>query len=152
MQAADLFHTGIVVDDLDVARHRLSGLAGYRWGDVIVAPTEVTLADGTNLGIESEFCYSMDVPRLELVRTVPGTPWIPASSGLHHLGYWSDDLVADGAALTAAGYVLELRGGPADGPLFTYHRHPRGERIELLSRGVAPLFEQYWVDGRSPFA
>ena len=71
--------------------------------------------------------------------------------GVHHLGYWSDDVAADSAALTAAGFELELRGGAEDAPMFAYHRHPTSPRIEILARWIQPTFEQYWADGKNPF-
>ena len=94
----------------------------------------------------------MNEPRLEIIQAIAGTIWEPASSGIHHLGYWSDDVAADSAALTAQGFELELHGGPAEVPMFAYHRGASGPRIEILSRLVEPMFEQYWTDGKSPFA
>ena len=39
--------------------------------------------------------YSGADPRLELLQTVAGTVWTPADSGVHHIGYWSDDVESD---------------------------------------------------------
>jgi hypothetical protein len=36
--------------------------------------------------------HSGSDPRLELLQTVPNTVWTPADSGVHHIGYWSDDV------------------------------------------------------------
>ncbi|MBV8294391.1 MAG: VOC family protein, partial [Mycobacterium sp.] len=47
LRPEDLYHTGIVVPDLDAAMARLSALAGYRW----ITPLRYTLpfrtANGT---------------------------------------------------------------------------------------------------------
>lgn len=77
--------------------------------------------------------------------------WQPSNSGVHHLGYWSDDVAADSAALVAQGYEMEITGPGPDGvPMWAYHRHPTGPRIELVTRR-APMFETYWATGKSPF-
>ena len=69
-------------------------------------------------------------------------------SGIHHLGYWSDDVVADAALLVARGYATEATGVRPDGtPVWAYHRSARGPRIELVSRDLAAGLEQYWESG-----
>ncbi|MCP4436735.1 MAG: VOC family protein [Actinomycetia bacterium] len=152
MRAEDFFHSGFVVDDFEGTLERLTGLFGYRWGEEIRIESTFTLADNQPATVESAFCYSLGEPRVEVLRTIPGTVWEPADSGIHHLGYWSDDVQLDSAALVAAGYEFELCGpGGHDEALFAYHRHANGPRIELVSRDVAPMFEQYWADGRNPF-
>ena len=88
----------------------------------------------------------MSSPRLEIIQAVPGTLWEPAAgSGIHHLGYWSDDVAADSAALEERGYALE-----AAGQVWAYHRNPAGPRIELVNRVVQPGMEAYWATGRMP--
>ena len=42
--------------------------------------------------------YSRNAPRVEVIQSVPGTLWVPAvGSGIHHIGYWSDDIARDAA-------------------------------------------------------
>jgi hypothetical protein len=91
--------------------------------------------------------YSRSIPRLEIVRTVPGSLWEPAAgSGIHHLGYWSDDVAADSAALAEEGYAVEATGVQPDGvPYWAYHRGASGPRIELVSRTIQAGLEQYWA-------
>lgn len=152
MRATDLFHTGVVVEDFEGTRDQLTGLFGYRWGEEIRIESTFTVAGCDPVTVESAFSYSLDVPRVEVIRTIPGTVWEPSSSGLHHFGYWSDDVVGDSALLVAQGYEFELCGpGSPQEALFAYHRHPTGARIELVSRDIQPMFEQYWSDGRNPF-
>ena len=75
---------------------------------------------------------------------MPGTLWVPApASGIHHLGYWSDDVAADAARLTARGYAAEATGVRPDGTaVWAYHRSASGPRIELVSRAIAAGLEQ----------
>jgi hypothetical protein len=84
---------------------------------------------------------------VEVIQSVPGTPWVPVpGSGIHHAGYWSDDPTADAALLVSRGYAEEARGVHPDGvPAWTYHRAPSGPRIELVSRALQVGLEQYWA-------
>ncbi len=145
MRAADQFHVGIVVEDLDASLEQLSILFGYEWGAEMRTETQVELPDGEMM-VEVRFRYSRDTPRVELIQARPGTLWTPvANSGIHHLGYWSDDVAADGAELEQAGYAFEAAGSDGRGArLWTYHRSERGPRIELLSRALEPLLSPLW--------
>jgi hypothetical protein len=154
MKAADQFHLGLVVDDFEETLARLSALFGYEWCDEMGGPTNVTLPDG-EIQLPLRFAYSMTVPRLEIIRSVPGNQiWQPAAgSGIHHLGYWSDDVPADSAELTRQGYDIEAAGTGPDGvPYWAYHRGASGPRIELVSRKVQPSLERYWATGKVPTA
>ena len=146
MNGADQFHVGIVVDDLDAALAELSELFGYRWCPQIAVETPVRLPAG-DIVLDLRFAYSATTPRVEVIHSVPGTPWVEAAgSGIHHVGYWSDDLDADAARLVARGYAEEAAGVRADGgPIWSYHRCPHGPRVELVSREIQPGLEGYWA-------
>jgi hypothetical protein len=148
MRAEDQFHVGVVVDDLDAALAELSELFGYRWCSVISVPTPVSLPTGDEV-LEFTFAYSASVPRLEVIRAMPGTLWEPAAdSGIHHLGYWSDDVAADSAELLRRGFATEATGRRPDGePYWSFHRSASGPRIELVSRSVQEGLEGYWATG-----
>jgi hypothetical protein len=153
LKAADQFHVGIVVDDFESTLAELSAAGGYEWCEEMSRPTDVRYADGTTGVLHASFAYSKDAPRLEIIRSVPGTVWVPAASGVHHLGYWSDDLQADRDALVQAGFATEVEGiGPDGSPFWAYHRHPTGLRIELISRAAQPRMEEYFTTGVVPEA
>ena len=58
-------------------------------------------------------------------RRFPGTTWTSAPrNAAHHLGYWTDDVLATGAALERAGYAFEARAGGDDSPIFAYYLDP----------------------------
>lgn len=144
MKGEDQFHVGIVVPDVDTALAELTELLGYDWCDQLAIPTAVWLPTGETT-IEMRFAYSRTVPRLEVISAVLGTLWEPAASGLHHLGYWSDDVAGDGARLAERGYETEAEGRRPDGATYwSYHRPPAGPRIELVSREVQAGLEGYW--------
>lgn len=148
MKATDLFHIGIVVDDLDAALDDFGSTFGYEWCPVFAIETPVVLPEG-QVTLDLRFVYSKTEPRVEMIRAVPGTPWVPAAgSGIHHAGYWSDDMAADLRNLDARGYVEEARGISLEGtPIWAYYRSPVGPRIELVSRQLQAGLEQYWASG-----
>ena len=145
LRPADLYHTGVVVPDLDAAIDRLSAVGGYRWTKTVEAVMPVLTADGP-VDIPFKMVYSIDAPHLELVQEVPGTTWTSAPrNAVHHLGYWTDDVLATGAQLERAGYAFEVRAGGDGPPIFAYYLDPLGVRIELVARnafGDWPAFLQ----------
>ena len=144
MRAEDKFHVGIVVDDVESALVELTELFGYEWAPEMGAPTSVRLPTGEAV-LDFRAVYSKTTPRLEIVRPIPGTIWVPADSGVHHLGYWSDDVVADSASLEGRGFATEAVGVRPDGTVFwAYHRKPGRPRIEIVTRDLQPVMEEYW--------
>jgi Glyoxalase/Bleomycin resistance protein/Dioxygenase superfamily len=148
MKTADQFHVGVVVDDLDATLADLTALFGYRWCPKLEVSTPVLLPDG-EATLDLVFTYSTAAPRVEVIQSMPGTLWMPApTSGIHHLGYWSDDVGADAAALAERGYAAEATGVRPDGTaIWAYHRSASGPRIELVSRDIAEGLQQYWASG-----
>jgi len=149
MKAEDLYHTGIVVDDFDATLALLTETAGYQWCEEYRGDQLVQTPEG-QATVEMRIVYSVTEPRLEILQTVPGTVWTPSSSGVHHLGYWSDDVSADGAALTDRGLRLEVTAPAPDGSaLWAYYKGASGPRVELVSRMLEPLLRK-WFTGAMP--
>jgi hypothetical protein len=97
-------------------------------------------AHGSDLVLPTTICYSIGDPCLELIEEVAGTVWVRNEhSNLHHIGFWSDDLVGDSRSLTGIGCPLQLCGrartsAPAS---FAYHRDDQlGVRIELVDAAM----------------
>jgi len=153
MRASDQFHVGIVVDDLDTTLAELSELFGYEWCDEIAVQTPVRLPTGDTV-LDQRFRYSKNEPRLEVIESIPGTLWVPAAgSGVHHLGYWSDDVARDSAELERRGIGREAAGIlPDGGAHWAYHRGPDGPRIELVSTDLQGPLGHYWATGAMPTA
>ncbi|NKQ51528.1 VOC family protein [Amycolatopsis sp. K13G38] len=146
MRAVDQFHLGIVTADFEGTMAELSSVFGYEWGAEVGGPTTVTLPGGETV-LELRCAYSTSVPRLELVRGVPGTLWEPAA-GIHHVGYWSGDVAADVAELTGQGYAIEAsRTGPDGVPFFAFLRSDRGFRIELVAGSAREGLARCWSGG-----
>ena len=109
LQPTDLYHVGLIVDDIDAAAERLTAVNGYGWTKPVEATLTITTADG-DYEVPFKFVYSLQAPHLELIQQVPGTIWAPvAGTAAHHLGYWVDDLAAAAAGLEQAGYRQEAR-------------------------------------------
>ncbi|OBH02593.1 bleomycin resistance protein [Mycobacterium sp. E2699] len=145
LQPEDLYHTGIVVPDLDAAMARLTALAGYRW----IKPMTYTLPFRTASGVHeltSTVVYSLQSPHVELVQEVPGSPWTAApGNAVHHLGYFSDNLAESAQALEANGFTLEMTAEVpgSDLALFAYYTDAFGARIEIVDRGLFPDFPAF---------
>jgi len=137
----------VVVDDLDAALTKFSELFGYRWSDAFEGRVQVWLPDGER-EVLLRFVYSRTFPRVEVIQAIDGTVWVPgAGSGIHHLGYWSDDVERDARRLEARGYVREALGRAANGPApWSYHRAPGGFRVELVDRALQSMLERFWSD------
>jgi catechol 2,3-dioxygenase-like lactoylglutathione lyase family enzyme len=148
LRAEDQFHVGIVVENLAAAQAELSAVFGYTWCAEVGGPIQVRLPSG-DAEVDIRCAYSVTSPRLEVIGQVPGTLWEPAvGSGVHHVGYWSDDVAADCAELERHGYLAEAtREGPDGVLFFAFYRGPAGVRVELLNRGAQPALEEYWAAG-----
>ncbi len=130
MKAEDLYHTGIVVDDLEATMRWLQKVAGYTWTDVVTVDQEAVTPHG-EVTIPMKMVYSGAEPRLELLQTVPGTVWTPADSGVHHLGYWSDDVENDLATLESNGLTFEVKSYNPDGSGTLLWAYVKGRRAPL---------------------
>jgi hypothetical protein len=149
--AADQYHVGIISDDPAATMAQLTDLLGCQWADEIGGTITVSLPDG-DATIEMRAWYSTTTPRLEVVQSHPGTVWTRADSGLHHFGYWVDDVAATTAELEKRGYAFEAAGKLPDGtPYWAYlspaGTGPAGPRLEIVSRMIQPMMEHYFATG-----
>jgi hypothetical protein len=145
VQLGDQFHLGIVTAGFEATMDALTSVFGYEWGPEVGGPTAVRLPSGEAV-LDLRCAFSTSVPRLELVRSIPGTLWEPAPGGIHHVGFWSEDVAADTAELARHGYELEASRNGDDGrPFFTFQRSATGFRIELVSTAARAGLEQCWA-------
>ena len=138
---ADLFHTGIVVDDLASAKEELGAVLGLAWRE---GGADVRLTDATGVRtVQTAYALSTAGPHhVELVQSVPGTLWsVTAPGHAHHLGYWVDDVPSAAAELVRLGSEPVARVAIKDGrpPMCTYHRSPTGLYLEVVDRRMRPL-------------
>jgi catechol 2,3-dioxygenase-like lactoylglutathione lyase family enzyme len=147
----DLSHVAAVVVDLDQAMYELSEAFELDWLSVQKRTMTVRRENGEVERTELLFTYSRQgPPHLELLQGTPGSIWGPERAGLHHIGVWADDFVADVAALEQRGMPVELTLASRDteDPRgFTYHRSPHGLRVELVSSEARPMFDRWLAGG-----
>ena len=139
---ADLYHTGIVVADVEAAKTEFSALLGITWGIGGHHDMPILCPDGPRT-VPFEMCYSSEGPhRLELVAPIPGTLWanITAPGGAHHIGYWCDDIAGSCSrvrstrgAVGSAGRARRLEEDPF---IAVLHRLPSGLYVELVDRAA----------------
>jgi hypothetical protein len=141
LKHGDLFHTGIVVDDLASAKEQLGDLLGVTWRDG-GAEVRLTDASGTR-SVETAYSLSTAGPHhVELVQSIPGTVWSVGSPGhAHHVGYWVDDVTSAAAELERRGSKQVASIAIKDGrpPMCTYHRSPTGLFLEIVDRRMRPM-------------
>src|SRR5260370_19146339 len=145
LRPEDLYHTGIVVPDLEAAMARLTALAGYRW----ITPLSYTLPFRTateTRELTSTIVYSVQSPHLELLQEVPGTPWTAApGNSVHHLGYFTDNLAETAQLLERNGFTFEMTAHVPgqELALFAYYVDAMGTRIEIVDHALFPDFTPF---------
>jgi hypothetical protein len=137
----DLFHTGIVVDDLDAAKAQFGLLFGVTWlegGGTVAMHT----AEGRST-VDTKYAVSAEGPHhVELVQSVPGTLYTAnGSSRAHHVGYWVDDVQSVSDALCRSGLtnVVLISFGGDRPPITAYHEAGDGFWIEIVARSMKRL-------------
>ena len=137
----DLFHTGIVVDDLEAAKLEFGRLLGVTWLEG-GGKVKLQTADDRST-VETKYAISAEGPHhVELVQSVPGTLYTTnGSTRAHHVGYWVDDVPAVSAALVRSGLtnVVLISFGGDRPPITAYHEAGDGFWIELVARSMQPL-------------
>ncbi|MEQ8716890.1 MAG: VOC family protein [Acidimicrobiales bacterium] len=150
------YHWGIVTTDFDATLAELSATAGLEWASTVVRDFDVRQPNGV-VKTDMRVTYSVNgPPHWEIIAASPGTIWDPASAnGVHHLGFWSEDLISDSARLSDAGYPwLATYDHESCEPFgFTYHViGALGLRIELVSADRRPAFDNWIAGGDFPSA
>ena len=152
MRAADLYHVGVVVDDLPNAMDQMSKVGGYRWTTLIEHPLQFRSPTGDH-ETTVRFVYSIDAPHVELVQSIPGTAWTAAPGNApHHIGYFVDGLAATSAALVDAGLPVEVCGrvGEEAPAMFAYHKGRDGIRIEIVDRAAMGDWQTFLSNHSAP--
>lgn len=147
----DLFEIGLIVPNLEEAIEQFHRVFGYTFTLILdgVLPTRDEAGETVP---PMRMAVSRETPQLELLEAAPGTHLVPPKgTGLHHLGYYVDDLEGDSKRLSAMGIPF-ARGGFADDKFpagWVYHEMADGTVIELVDRQTAPLRTMITV-GQAP--
>ena len=148
------FHAGLVVADLRQTMDDLSAAFGLGWSSLRESDTAVWTPTGR---VDLTFRGGFSTPgptRLELIEAIPGTLWDgPSPTNLHHVSFWSSDLVADSQSLVEKGFPLVattwVDGEEGTPRLFAYHRKGSGPYMELLDENERSHYEEWWEEQTS---
>jgi catechol 2,3-dioxygenase-like lactoylglutathione lyase family enzyme len=146
-----VFHSGVRVPDLDKAMADLGPALGVAWAQPREGEQPIwTPSTGPQTAM-LRFTYSIEGPQhVELVEGAAGSVWDAGSSpGLHHVGVWVDDIVAETTRLLDAGWELvAAQRSPAEGfGVFSYLAPASGLIVELVDAAVEPHFAAWWSAG-----
>lgn len=129
-------HVGLVVTDLEASLERLRRLARWVEMEPVAVPFRVGDGDGMTLADNLRLAWAcLGELHVELIEALDGTPWSrELAGGLHHIGWWVDDVAAGSDQLRVAGLSCEAADWTADGRPrhFAYHRHAVA-RVEVSS-------------------
>jgi lactoylglutathione lyase len=150
----EIFHIGITVADLEVAREELANSLGVSW----TVPQHVAMKawspEGGYRDCELTISFTREGPvHIELVHGSPGSYWDTAigRAGLHHVGVWVEDVAAVNEELVGKGWQVELAGASPDDGYggFTYIRSPGGVLFEPESclHGAKERFDRWYAGG-----
>jgi hypothetical protein len=152
--SGNLYHVGVVVPDVEVARAHFGDLLGIEWGPIVATEVvDLRDGDGHDVSMPNKLCYSTSAPHIELIQELPGSVWVcNEHSNLHHIGFWTDSLLADTDAFAASQCPLQICGREgAQAPAgWAYHRDPLGVRFELVDIALQPIMEEFMF--RAPLA
>jgi hypothetical protein len=140
-QLADLFHTGVVVEDIHAA------IAAYSaTGAMFTEVRDITLdvvVDGERRTERILVAYTTQGPMyVELIQELEGDIWGPSALNLNHLGYWVEDVETAAKELESAGFKLRMLPA-ANPPRIGYLSGPGNVWVELVAPPVRPSLEQW---------
>jgi catechol 2,3-dioxygenase-like lactoylglutathione lyase family enzyme len=124
-----IWHIGIAVPDLEQGKKELGEVFGLRWRPARVRMLTLVDMAGRTHEVECHVVFSQGGPfAVEAWQAIPGSPLeMPAGGGVHHIGYWVDDLAAEARRLDALGYPRYATAGTT--PLL--NQGPAGTLVEL---------------------
>lgn len=124
-----IWHIGVAVDDLEQGKQEFADVFGLSWRPTRVRGLTLTDAQGIEYEVECRVTFSEGGPfAVELWEAVPGTPLAaPPGGGVHHIGYWIDDMAEENSRLSALGFGPHATVGAR--PLL--NRGPSGTVVEL---------------------
>ncbi|MFD9665117.1 VOC family protein [Rhodococcus sp. NPDC059968] len=128
----NLFHVGVVVEDLDQGMAEFRESLGVSWRQPFFPSADVKTPHGRST-MKVGAVYTEHGPvHYELLQRIDSGLW--QTCGLHHLGYWSNDVAGDTERLVKLGYVLEGMMMREDEVIGAYLLLNGSSRIELTPR------------------
>jgi hypothetical protein len=148
----NMFHVGIVVPDIGQAIQDMKGIGVLNWMEVGQADS-IRRANGLCEPISLLWSFSAEPgAHIELIEPLiaPAT----TSLGVHHVGYWSTDIMRDTELLAAASYESEFDLGYSadDDAHIRFFISAAGPRIELVSDSLRAGLELAWTSACPAYA
>jgi catechol 2,3-dioxygenase-like lactoylglutathione lyase family enzyme len=143
-----MFHSGLVVPDINATAETYSELFGLRWAPLRRSSLSVRV-DGVIRQVELVATYSIQgPPYLELIQEYSGDVWSTDALGLNHIGFWAEDLPSAVRALERSGLPARVYDEDADTSLrrFSYHAAATGVWLELVAPSFAPKLVEWLAD------
>jgi len=133
-----------VVRDIEQARHRFAKLFGCEPPEVMTTPPGLEVGqtfEGEPSDAQAHLAFfNLENVQIELIQPTGGnSSWQQFldqhGEGVHHLGFWTEDMAASRAELESQGYPMFHRGDFPGGE-FAYHNSGEaiGALIELLGK------------------
>src|ERR1039458_1491376 len=150
-----MFHTGLIVFDLETAMRNMSEAFGFVWAKPIVSGGEIHVLGGGTSYRESRVTYSLEGPHhIELIEQIDNTAWKNATGGpmIHHLGFSVQNLAAEVARLEALGYRMEFSGmgdSKSASRVSYLHDYNGGLWIELVDATLHQEIDE-WINSGEP--
>jgi hypothetical protein len=147
---SEIFHHGLIVDDLDAAMQQLGQAGGYDWTEVrAFDPLPVWTPEHGRGEARLRVAYSRQGPmRMELVEAIPGSPYDALRSlGRSHIGVWVDNVGDSVDALLGQGWRVVVAGAPDRRRYgsIAYLVQDGGPVIELVGRELEPTMKAWWA-------
>ena len=124
---AGIWHIAFAVPDLEQGMKEFGTAFGLGWRPVHEALARLTDEHGVEHEVTCKFTFSEGSPfAIEMWEAVPDSPLAPpGDTVLHHVGYWVDDLKAEGERLEQHGWPCFMTAHSV-----AVHRGPGGILLE----------------------
>lgn len=139
----ELYHTGIVVRDIEATMAELTANMGTRWREVGSQVVRTWTAMSGVRDVPFRAVHSLDgPPYLELIESVEGTIWEATGAGsVHHIGYFTDNLSSVAATLESNGAKRIACDLNANDELefWVYHQTTNGPYVEHVNESLREM-------------
>lgn len=147
-----VFHTGVLVADIDAAVELSARSTGARWCSIRDVDQPMWIPGGPPRSVPIRVTFSTEGPhRIELIQGAPGSLWDGETSpGVHHIGMWVDDLAAATGEMISGGWELVGAHKPPEAGygFATYLRGEGLDLVELVTTRLRPILESWWSEAR----
>jgi catechol 2,3-dioxygenase-like lactoylglutathione lyase family enzyme len=153
MTASDVYHVGILVNDLAEGMARFSTVLGLSFDEPKTVPLTLEI-DGKAVPGEVTCVYSVEGPPfVELIEAQADGLWgHQHGEGLHHIGSWEEDLEARLEELLAEGALVDVKAAIGDQFVAAYLKPEpiHNTRLELVARKAESVLPSAKVRGVAP--